>query len=403
LIVAHAEGQLDSFEDLNVEEVGVMAEWSTVGDDRVCELCEDLEGAIMTIDEARGLIPRHPNCRCAWIPANVGERSKAALKKARYKTQDKIDESIKSELPKKTRAGVRIPQTVGEAVRRSRWAGKDSASKAAIKYRGPIKTIDDISAALLEDFTKYTLKEQIETIRDLVPGGWNITEEQANKLIMEISKGAEKFKPVLPPQMIKVERVERMDQFDKTVSKLGVGKTSLVKYTEFNAKALDDILDVAEENLKLTLKRKKLPKKIKAGEFIDEIIFYGDRSLLDNGGISGVYHPITRNISFAKPGRSATLRTEKLMKGSQVVDESFAGAVRHEAGHAVHFSLESEAKREWKNLFIMDGNTISDYAGANQFESFAESYCSYTSKLYEKGFLNKKIEQFMDKYIGAAL
>jgi hypothetical protein len=62
IIGAHAEGQLDAFEELGVEEIQVLAEWSTAGDDLVCPLCEPLEGAIMTIQEARGLIPRHPNC-----------------------------------------------------------------------------------------------------------------------------------------------------------------------------------------------------------------------------------------------------------------------------------------------------------------------------------------------------
>ena len=153
LIAAHAEGQLDSFEDLNVEEVGVMAEWSTVGDDRVCELCEDLEGAIMTIDEARGLIPRHPNCRCAWIPANVGERSKKEMYKARGETQDKIDESLKAELPNKTRAGVRVPQTVGEGIKRSRWAGKDLGSQYQIEFSDKLPrdfTLDDLEKAIGE-------------------------------------------------------------------------------------------------------------------------------------------------------------------------------------------------------------------------------------------------------------
>jgi len=68
VIYAHAEGQLDSFERLGVEEVGIKAEWSTAGDDRVCESCGALEGEIMTISEARGRIPLHPNCRCAWLP-----------------------------------------------------------------------------------------------------------------------------------------------------------------------------------------------------------------------------------------------------------------------------------------------------------------------------------------------
>lgn len=69
IIHAHAEGQLDSFERLGVEELGLMAEWSTAGDDRVCPQCAAMEGVILSVKEARGLIPLHPNCRCVWIPA----------------------------------------------------------------------------------------------------------------------------------------------------------------------------------------------------------------------------------------------------------------------------------------------------------------------------------------------
>ena len=32
------------------------------------ELCEPLNGTIMTLSEAKGLIPVHPNCECFWIP-----------------------------------------------------------------------------------------------------------------------------------------------------------------------------------------------------------------------------------------------------------------------------------------------------------------------------------------------
>lgn len=79
IISAHAEGQLDSFEALGIEEVGVMAEWLTAGDLEVCDECEELEGVVMSVEEARGLLPRHPNCRCAWIPTNVGEDTTGQL------------------------------------------------------------------------------------------------------------------------------------------------------------------------------------------------------------------------------------------------------------------------------------------------------------------------------------
>jgi len=68
IIHAHAEGQLDGFEEMGVDEIGIQAEWLTAQDDRVCATCAELEGQLFSVDEARGLLPRHPNCRCAWIP-----------------------------------------------------------------------------------------------------------------------------------------------------------------------------------------------------------------------------------------------------------------------------------------------------------------------------------------------
>lgn len=71
VIHAHAEGQLDGYEKLGVQYVGADVEWSTAGDSRVCERCSTMEGVIYKIEEARGKIPLHPNCRCAWIPIEL--------------------------------------------------------------------------------------------------------------------------------------------------------------------------------------------------------------------------------------------------------------------------------------------------------------------------------------------
>lgn len=68
IIHAHAEGQLDGMEDLGVEAVGAEVEFATAGDDGVCPVCESMEGEIYKIDDARGVIPVHPRCRCAWLP-----------------------------------------------------------------------------------------------------------------------------------------------------------------------------------------------------------------------------------------------------------------------------------------------------------------------------------------------
>lgn len=69
IIRAHAEATLQEYANWRVEGVTVKAEWITAQDNRVCPLCQALEGQTFTIEEARGLLPRHPQCRCAWIPA----------------------------------------------------------------------------------------------------------------------------------------------------------------------------------------------------------------------------------------------------------------------------------------------------------------------------------------------
>jgi SPP1 gp7 family putative phage head morphogenesis protein len=68
VIAAHADATLNAYDEAGVAGVDVEAEWSTTGDDRVCPECQALEGRVFSIDEARNMLPAHPNCRCAWRP-----------------------------------------------------------------------------------------------------------------------------------------------------------------------------------------------------------------------------------------------------------------------------------------------------------------------------------------------
>jgi hypothetical protein len=103
VVRANAEAALDYFETAGVERVNVLPETVpspgrshairdavsksrrnarrkrpralvevlTAGDDDVCPVCEDIaDGNPYTVSEARGLIPAHPHCRCALVPAD---------------------------------------------------------------------------------------------------------------------------------------------------------------------------------------------------------------------------------------------------------------------------------------------------------------------------------------------
>lgn len=80
VIHTHAESSLDAYEDMGVEGVKVAAEWEATNDDRCCPDCSKKQGQIFTIAEARGMIPYHPNCRCAFLPIPIDDLSASQRK-----------------------------------------------------------------------------------------------------------------------------------------------------------------------------------------------------------------------------------------------------------------------------------------------------------------------------------
>jgi hypothetical protein len=84
VVGAAAEATLNRFVDAGVSLVSafVELEFTTAGDERVCPICRGLENqdngmgrGVFTIRQARGVIPVHPRCRCAWRPLVLGGRA----------------------------------------------------------------------------------------------------------------------------------------------------------------------------------------------------------------------------------------------------------------------------------------------------------------------------------------
>jgi SPP1 gp7 family putative phage head morphogenesis protein len=74
VIRAHHHATMGLYEEAEVEGVALMAEWSTAGDDRVCALCDSLSMAgPYTLEEAWGMVPAHPLCRCCVLPLTLGD------------------------------------------------------------------------------------------------------------------------------------------------------------------------------------------------------------------------------------------------------------------------------------------------------------------------------------------
>lgn len=122
-IRTHAEGQLDAFESLNIEEVGIAVEWSVSGvgvtgrgNLSPCERCAPMKGVVLKIKEARGMIPLHPNCMCSWVPINL-EQDRNGQVRDYNGIQSAIRKSLKAELPKRTK------RTIAEQRQLTGWAG----------------------------------------------------------------------------------------------------------------------------------------------------------------------------------------------------------------------------------------------------------------------------------------
>lgn len=71
-IRAHAEATLLRFEQYGIDSVSGQAEFRTARDERVCPICQGLDGTVYSLAEARGIIPVHPRCRCVWLPVIPG-------------------------------------------------------------------------------------------------------------------------------------------------------------------------------------------------------------------------------------------------------------------------------------------------------------------------------------------
>jgi SPP1 gp7 family putative phage head morphogenesis protein len=171
-IYAHAEGQLDAFAKLGVKELGVKAEWSTAGDDRVCPECASLEGEVFDIEEARGLIPKHPNCRCSWIPSEPGAGDAQSARAA-------VDEQA-------GRLGDVEGSSVVSIIRRAGEQGLDFREVRALLDRAGINAAD-------------------QTIRIQLRAGRTLTGSLApQELLDRIKAGTLRVTPPVPPAPIPI-------------------------------------------------------------------------------------------------------------------------------------------------------------------------------------------------------
>lgn len=176
MIRAHAEGQLDAFERLGVEEVGVSVEWSTAGDLRVCPQCDAMEDTRYTITDAHGLIPLHPDCRCAFLPTTEDDDKED--KEDIQRRKDEVNEML----------GVGVENAHNAQGKFQRWV--DTIDKARLRVLNANPNHDEhgrfassqgeklhkafhaaVNNSTLDDTQKKTYSEALSSVISKMPDG----------------------------------------------------------------------------------------------------------------------------------------------------------------------------------------------------------------------------------------
>ncbi len=254
-------------ERLGVTKVGVMVEWNVSGV-ATCELCADMAGAVMTTQESRGMIPRHPNCACAFIPANVGEDPN------KPKTFTVVD---KPRGPKPTGRMIKDPKT-GRMVKRykdvktGKYTSKVKSRRPAETHRVTIpgqkrskaeiqKAIDDSIRAEMPKIKKRTLAEQKDrtswagadkTIRKVRPR--SILEPKPTPRVRPAPKPRPKL---IRPKKITPTKITPRRMRPKVVDKTEELKEQLAKQRAGRIEAQEQLREIRETAKALEEKTRK--------------------------------------------------------------------------------------------------------------------------------------------------
>ena len=68
VVRAHHLANIAEYREAGLDDLVVIAEFVATPDSRVCSICASLAGKRYSLDEAEGVIPVHPRCRCAMVP-----------------------------------------------------------------------------------------------------------------------------------------------------------------------------------------------------------------------------------------------------------------------------------------------------------------------------------------------
>ena len=137
IVRSHNEGTLATLKALGVSKVGVQVEIAVSG--KACPICQKYKGKILTIEEAEGLFPLHPNCRCTPIPHVSDEPSPQ-----KERQRKNIESSVKSATRKSPTRNVFCPTGKGGGID----ATCSPATLSSVSRLGPMNKVVNVKRLL---------------------------------------------------------------------------------------------------------------------------------------------------------------------------------------------------------------------------------------------------------------
>jgi SPP1 gp7 family putative phage head morphogenesis protein len=353
-IRAHADGQLEALKNLGVEEVGVMVEWSSASDDLVCGLCADMDGSVMPIDKAGSIIPLHPNCRCCWLPANIGEDKSRKV----WTEKDKEGKAVWRDLEQKS--------------------GKDVEKK--LDKLGFDKVIGERLPNAFADrvVAPHVVAEPV-----------NVPEVETPKVVEVMSE----VKAPVEKKMLDVATVKEELRSKGVMPMISTDKISKEDVLRVLNQVNDEMVGLHERFLLL----KEFGKQNMKDEVSLEIKAGKTWSARESSNANGMYYEKNGLIQLAAEGPVSTVPT----LGEWRVADDVGSNFRHEFGHHFWYQKLSGADRiAFTDIAtpLLEKNVVSVYAKTNNLEMFAESFSAYTHPNYAGG-LPKNIEDFLRKVL----
>ena len=409
-IRAHADGQLEALKNMGVEEVGVMVEWSSASDDLVCGLCADMDGSVMPIDKAGSIIPLHPNCRCCWLPANIGEdksrkvwtekdkEGKAVWRDLEQKSGkvvegklDKLgfDKVIGERLPNAFADRVVVPHVVAEPmdvpeveapkvveIMPEVKAPVGVGTQPELVFKPPVPIAETKSLELKLVQVKDEVVEKKATLDKI---NAEIAEKQAQLAQVKLDIASAK-KEAFAAWDDKLPADKGMESVKKAFN-ADMQSISTKEQVDHVGWTLTSIEDKLGDNFKVWRDAWKegMPANDHARFQFMEM----------RAGRNGQYLTGTGRIEVQARYAELTSRSTEVPKfGNEMytIDNSVSGTIRHEYGHFIHDKFVGTQEVEWESLYSSWRTTqvISKYGKTDSAEYFAEAFSALTHPNYSK-------------------